>query len=337
MTGDGAASVLIGPGDPIAILCGSATQTVDFVDHFREIGRNGDYSWEERWIREEGYLKLIPEVAQRALQQAQMRAEDVDVFLMPAPLLRVNQTVAKKIGIRPTAIADPLFETIGDTGTAHPLLLLAHQLEHATAGQKLMLVQFASGCDVIVLEVLRPQASRSGAPLLSSGQTETNYLKYLSFTGQVKLDWGMRAEMDTKTALSAAWRANELTMGFSAGHCSSCGTIQFPLSRICVNPKCNLINSQKSHRLADDLARVRSFTCDWLTFKPSPPFLFGHVEFEHGARAMMEFTDCEPDELAVGVPLKMLFRIKDVDPNRGFRRYFWKATILRQDQDRKNG
>jgi hypothetical protein len=40
----------------------------------------------------------------------------------------------------------------------------------------------------------------------------------------------------------------------------------------------------------------------------------------------MEFADTDVDELAVGVPLRMVYRIKDFDRNRGFRRYFWKAT-----------
>ena len=56
-------------------------------------------------------------------------------------------------------------------------------------------------------------------------------------------------------------------------------------------------------------------------------------EFESGARVLMEFTDCEPDELAVGVPLRMVFRIKEVDPLRGFRRYFWKATVVHQGKE----
>ena len=82
--------------------------------------------------------------------------------------------------------------------------------------------------------------------------------------------------------------------------------------------------------MVNEAATVRSFTCDWLSYKPCPPFLFGHVEFESRARVLMEFTDCDPDELAVGVPLAMVFRIKELDPLRGFRRYFWKATPQRK-------
>jgi hydroxymethylglutaryl-CoA synthase len=43
----------------------------------------------------------------------------------------------------------------------------------------------------------------------------------------------------------------------------------------------------------------------------------------------MEFADTDREELAVGLPLRMVYRIKDLDAARGFRRYFWKATPVR--------
>ena len=51
------------------------------------------------------------------------------------------------------------------------------------------------------------------------------------------------------------------------------------------------------------------------------------VQFDEGGRAMMDLADIDPDtELQVGQPMRMVFRVKDYDTNRGFRRYFWKAT-----------
>lgn len=333
LAGDGAAAIAVGRGEPLAVLRGAASDTVDFVDHFRAAGRDGDYGWEERWVREEGFLKLVPPVIRRALDEAGLKADEVDAFLMPAALMKVNQAVAKKAGIRPEAVADTLFELCGDTGAAHPLLMLACELEGAPAGRKIVLVQFGSGCDVLVLETVGRGREAQAAPWLTPGRTESNYFKYLSFTGQLPLEWGMRAEMDNKTALSAAWRGEQMVNRFAGGQCSACGTVQFPQSRVCVNPECAAVDTQQPHVLADESAKVRSFTCDWLSYKPCPPFLFGHVEFESGARVMMEFTDCEPDQLAVGVPLRMVFRIKDADSQRGFKRYFWKATVLPQDKE----
>jgi 3-hydroxy-3-methylglutaryl CoA synthase len=330
LVGDGAAAIVVGSGNPIAVLKGSATEAANFVDHFRETGRNGDYGWEERWVREEGYAKLVPPVILRALEDAGCRADEIDHFVMPSALLRANQAVAKKVGIRPEAVADTLFEVCGDTGTAHPLLMLANVLSTRKAQQKILLVQFGSGCDALVIETLDDH-STTDVLGLQPGVPEANYMKYLSFTGQVNLEWGMRSEMDNKTALTAAWRSETMVHGFVAGRCTQCGTVQFPSSRLCVNPNCCAQDTQEPYRLADEPARIRSFTCDWLSYKPCPPFLFGHVEFDSGARVLMEFTDSDPNALSVGTPLEMTFRIKDVDPQRGYRRYFWKAKAVQQN------
>ncbi len=40
----------------------------------------------------------------------------------------------------------------------------------------------------------------------------------------------------------------------------------------------------------------------------------------------MEFTDVEPGELKVNDSVRFVYRIKDDDRVRRFRRYFWKAA-----------
>ena len=74
---------------------------------------------------------------------------------------------------------------------------------------------------------------------------------------------------------------------------------------------------------------MNSFTADRLTYSPDPPACYGMVQFEEGGRWMMDFTDVEADKLAVGMGMRMMFLVKDVDTKRGFRRYFWKATPVR--------
>src|SRR5215469_6366342 len=59
-SGHGAAALLIGRGELAAKLLGGASLTVDFVDHFRPAGVPFDYEWEERWVRDEGVLKIAP-------------------------------------------------------------------------------------------------------------------------------------------------------------------------------------------------------------------------------------------------------------------------------------
>lgn len=324
--GDGAAGVLVGTGSIIATLVAARSTHADLVDHFRETGRNHEYGWEERWARDEGYLKIAGGTIRECLTAAQVSAADVNHFAMPSPLPRVSDAVAKHVGIAPAAIVPAGHESTGDLGSAQPLAMLDSALRAAAPGALVLVTAFGSGCDALLLR--RTDKPCPGA-IPDDGRTETNYMKYLSFTGQIELEWGMRAEMDNKTSLTAAWRDHARAARFEGGRCDRCGTVQFPRARLCVNPDCRAQDCQTPISLADTPAKVLSHTSDFLAYTPNPPFQFGHIDFDGGGRVLMEFADTDPEELQVGLPLRMVYRVKDFDHRRGFRRYFWKATPAR--------
>jgi 3-hydroxy-3-methylglutaryl CoA synthase len=329
-SGDGAAAVLVGEGKPIAKLLGNASRTADFVDHYRSLDNQYDYQWEERWIRDAGYMPIVPPVIRRCLESAGVAAKDVAHFCMPSTVARVANTVAKATGLDEKSIADPLHANCGDTGAAHPLMMLAATLEKAKPGEKILLVGFGQGADALLFEVtpeIGNQPKRLGvAGHLARRKEETSYGRYLAFNDLIELERGMRAEADKGTALSSMWRNRDTVTGFIGGKCSKCGTLQFPKTDVCVNPNCNAIGTQQPHPFAEMGGRIKSYTADRLTYSPDPPSCYGMIEFEEGGRVMIDFTDIDAERLQVGQPMRMMFRIKDIDTSRGFRRYFWKAA-----------
>lgn len=333
-SGDGAAAFVIGKGQPVAKLLGKASRTADFVDHFRSLDNQYDYQWEERWIRDAGYMKIAPPVIKSCLEAAGVSADAVTHFCMPGTLSKIAATMAKAAGIAETAVVDPLHANCGDTGSAHALVLLAATLEKAKPGDKILVVGFGQGADALLFEVtpeIGKLPKRMGvAGSLARRKEETQYGRYLAFNDLIELERGMRAETDKATALSSFWRNKDTVTGFIGGKCSKCGTLQFPKTDICVNPNCNAIGTQEPYPFAEMTGRIKSFTADRLTYSPDPPSCFGMIEFEEGGRVMIDFTDIEQDQLKVSQPMRMMFRIKDIDTNRGFRRYFWKASPLPQ-------
>jgi uncharacterized OB-fold protein len=97
---------------------------------------------------------------------------------------------------------------------------------------------------------------------------------------------------------------------------------------MCVNPSCGALRSQGDYEFADVPATVKSFTADMLAYTINPPAIYGMVQFEGGGRMMADFTDCVQDDIAVGMPVKMVFRKHSQDPERGFTGYFWKAAPI---------
>lgn len=328
--GAGAAAFVIGSDAVIARPLASASISADFIDHFREQGREYDYEWEARWVREEGYGKLAPKTVALALSRAGLTADLIDTFILPAPIRGVAAAVAKQCGIKSEAVTDGLSAAMGHAGTAQPLLLLAQALESAKPGQTILVVGFGSGCDVLLLE-------RTDAPLkqgpamgvsgwLARRKPEINYAKYLFLSGQVEFERGMRAEFDQKQPLTALWRERRTVLGLVGGRCTETGAVQFPASEIGVSSNNQAVGTQEDYPLAERTARILTHTADHLTYTPEPPGYYGMIDFEDGGRMSAEFCDVDPDDIHVGREMRMMFRIKWQDGMRGFTRYFWKAA-----------
>lgn len=329
--GHAAAAVLTGSDDLIAEFLGSESVATDLVDHYRSSEAEFDYALEERWLRDEGYAKLIPAAADGLLRRLGIAANTIHRLVVPVAAAHAKR-VASECGIRAEALADPLHEHCGDTGAAHPLLMLAGALESASPGELVLVIGFGQGVDALLFRTtsaITGRGTHGVRAALAAGQKDSAYTRYLSHQGLLDVDPGMRAERDARTAQSTAYRKRRDVTAFIGGRCTSCGTVQFPKAIACVNPECRAFDTQVDERLADVIGKVKSFTEDWLAYTPSPPLPYGNVDIGRGGNIFMEFTDIAPGELAVGLPVRMVYRIKDVDRVRHFHRYFWKATPVR--------
>jgi 3-hydroxy-3-methylglutaryl CoA synthase len=327
--GDGSAACLVGPPGENALASILAVHSIgsDFVDHYRMAGTDFDYALEERWIRDESTLALGPRLIRDILATAGCESGAVRHFVMPAAAA-VAKRLAESAGIAAAKRDESVFAGCGDTGAALPLMLLAAALESAAPGDLILAVGMGQGADALLLRAER--GVREAPPVLSNAlmrrREESSYVRYLSHRGLLEVDFGMRAERDQRTAHSVAYRKRDALSGFTGGRCEACGTVQFPRSRVCVNPECRALDRQVPHGFADSLGRVKTFTEDWQAYAARPPYVYGNVEFAEGGNLFMEFTDIEPGELKVNDALRFVYRVKDEDRMRGFRRYFWKAT-----------
>jgi 3-hydroxy-3-methylglutaryl CoA synthase len=327
---DAGAAIVLGRENIVARIVATHSVTRDFVDHFRSTGEAHDYGWEERWVREEGYMKIIPEAVSGVLKKAQLSASDVNHFILPSSLARIEAAVAKKLGIADDAVAPSLKDQLGFAGSAQSLLMLAAALQTAKPGQRILLAGFGNGCDAILLETTNaiidfaPRRGVSG--WLAQGKSVDDYMRFLSYNNEVDFEWGARAEFGNKYALTTEFRGSHDMLAFIGGRDKQTGVVQFPKTPMAVAPGASGAAVYEDVPLAEDSARVVSCTADWLTYHPSPPFYFGLVQFENGARVAMEFVDVKTGSVEVGATVNMLFRVKEIDRMRNYRHYFWKAT-----------
>ncbi len=329
--GDGAAAAVVGDGPGLARLLGAGRVNLDLLDSYTSVARGLPYAAEERFSRDSMVSEALIPAAQAALAEAGLRGEDVALAVVPEAVSGLYAAAARKLGMTAPNVIDRLAPEAGELGTAAPLFGLALALEQAEPGQIVLLAGCGNGCDVLVLEVTAKIRNRPAHQALDEGVPLTSYSRLLSLTGGIELDWGPRAEVNQKVSASVLARHGREMHGFVGGRDQG-GNVQFPKTPMPVNPALAEPGVYEDVILRDEPARVVSITADRLNFTPDPPFYFGLVQFENGARVVMEHCDVEGQAQQVGAPLRMRFRIKAIDRQRQFRSYFWKAAPLARPQ-----
>lgn len=328
--GAGATAFLVGNEDVIAEFKGAYFLTYDFVDHYRGDFARYDRSWEERWIRIEGLEKFIPAAVNGLLEKYNLEIRDFAKVIYPCDYPAAYRKIAKRLGMEKFQLQGTMMEEIGNTGAAHPLVMLAKTLEDAEPGEKILVVGFGNGCDALFFEVTntigRSKKRRGISGYLKRRSELTSYEKYLVFRNLCQVDLGLRAEEDIWTRWTLLWRNRNAILGLVGNRCKMCGTPHYPPQRVCVNPHCGAIDQMEDYTLADKVGNIFNYTGDMLAASYDPPAIHGQVDFEGGGRYWFDFTDCTLDELKVGLPVEMSFRRKYYDDRRDIHGYFWKAV-----------
>lgn len=323
--GDGGAACRVG-AEGGARYIGGASLTHDFVDIYASRDHPTPYAYEERFVRDMAIKEILAPAIKAACANAGIELAAIAHAAVAEPVSATWRALAGKLGITAANAATDLATQAGDLGAAHPLFALGLAFARAKPGDIVLLAGFGSGCDALLFEVTGPvDGAEAMAAMPAEGQLLTDYVRFLNLSGALDLDWGMRSEFEQKANATVLERYGRDMIGFIGGR-DSTGNVQFPKTRIPVNPSLSAPETLTDVRLADEEARIVSITADRLNYTPDPPFDFGLVQFANGARVMMEFTDRTSGGFAVGDTVRMRLRIKSQDRRRGFRTYFWKAA-----------
>lgn len=326
--GDGAAAALVGAGPALLDYRGGASLSAPFIERYRGAGHALATDWEERWVREEGFLDLVPRAIAEALGKAQLSPADIQHFILPCVIPGAAKAVAQAAGLGAARLAQNLDTECGDTGSAHALVMLSHAMAQMRPGERVVVAQFGQGATALVLEATSAIAgvAPAASAMIGAGIAETNYMKLLTFRGLLPWERGLRGRLPVNEALTTAYRNAQALLGFVGGRSPQTGQVQFPPSRLAVAEAGFFAEPQDPWPLADLGGTLATATTDRLAFSRCPPNCYGLVDIPGGARLMMDFTDPDAARLAPGDAVHFVFRIKDMDERTGYRRYFWKAV-----------
>ncbi len=326
--GDGAAALLLSDSGVVATIDQMYSCSNEIYDVYRPAEERCLRSWEDRFVREKGYVETVAEAVAAALKKFKMTARDFSRAVFSAPNSGYLSTVAKMLGFDlKTQVQDSLCNAVGASGTAQPLLLLAAALEEAGPGEKILWVSYGDGCDVIALtvtnEISRARGRNTVKRLLAS-KGKLSYQKYLRWRGFLPAEPPARPRQEPVSAV-ALWRDRKCGMALYGVKCRRCGTVQYPVQRICM--ECRSKDDFEYYLFADKQGKITTFSHDSLAVSPDPPSTVAVVDFEGGGRIMMDVTDRDPAEVTIGMPVEMTFRkFREIE---GISVYWWKCRPVR--------
>ncbi|TET15131.1 MAG: hydroxymethylglutaryl-CoA synthase family protein [Dehalococcoidia bacterium] len=327
--GDGAAAVLVANSGVAVDIVGSVSVFQEFHDMWRSDKDTFVRFWEERFVREAGYLRVVPPTVAQALQKYNLTPGDIAKAAVYAPDPRLLGMAAGRMGFEPMAqIQDPLYMTVGNTGSALPLMILVAALEDAKAGDNLLCVGYGDGCDVFVLkanEAIDKIKDRRGIKHhLASKRMIPNYLKYVQWRGLMETQPPPRPPLN-HISVPALWRDMDWGLSLHGVKCKNCGTPQYPPQRVCVI--CQAQDDFEPYNFADKKAVLTSFSHDNLAASIDPPTTIAAVDFEEGGRIIFNMVDRDPQEVKTGMPVEVTFR--KVHYFEGIHNYWWKCAPIR--------
>ena len=231
----------------------------------------------------------LEEAWNRALKQAELTAEQVERVAVLGTHARAAKRVARSLDVADEAIVDDLSASVGNTGAAHPGLLLASMLDEAEPGRVLALVSLVDGADVILLRATDAVGDPVPARTVSAqvdAAGEVTYAKFLEWRGELTPLPPNRPEPG-RTSSSVAYRNSDWKFGFVGSRDEESGALHLPPSKVSFATGST---DMEPAPMADIPATVVTFTVDRLAYSPSPPIVFAVVDFDGGGRFPVELT-----------------------------------------------
>lgn len=311
--GDGAAALMVGRKNPVAVIKGFISTSQIFLDHWRRQGDRFIQSGDAKFITDEGIMAQVPEVIKQFMEAMDLAKEEIAAVVYYAPDMKVRKGLDKKLGL--PGPADNPQAAIGNTGSAQVFISLLAALAKAKPGDKIVVVNHSSGADACLLEVTEHirDFKTSLEDQIKAGRPLASYAKYLRFRNILPQE-----ELNVWTSPPVLWREEKPNVRRLAKKCKACGAVQYPIRCLCWNCGGEAMETVKLQRRGE----IFTFTVDSLVPNPDPPTPMVSVDLEGGGRIYTQMTDVDPQTVGIGMKVEMVFR--RLHEGGGFYNYFWK-------------
>lgn len=319
--GDGGAAVLVGEGPVLAEVRGTYSLTREFPDVWRAADDPFIRSGDARFNAQAGFEAAVTAAVGEALKQWDLKPSDIAQTWLGTQDFRAADDVLRKLGLKgPAGAAATLPKKTGLLGAAHPLALLAACLGEATPGEKLLLIGYGDGVDVILLEATARCAEQKGAlaRALAGARTLDHYNRYLAYRGLVP----GQEQPEGFSSTVMMHREATLYRRLVASECPGCGFVLTLDLHTC--PKCHHHGEFRPRKLVRT-GKIFTTSQEWYYPSPEPPVTMAVVDLDGGGRLTVQMADQQAD-VPAGTQVELTFRRLHTAGR--LPHYYWKARTL---------
>ncbi|TAK31654.1 MAG: hydroxymethylglutaryl-CoA synthase family protein [Chloroflexota bacterium] len=325
--GDGAVAFLIGKDNAAVEIERNCFTSSEFIDNWRLDNDRWVKSWEDRFIREEGYGPHLQKVVSALVQVSNRGIGDFAKVVFPT-VGGDQRSMAKALRLEPRQLQNSLALTVGHTGAAAVPMMLVGALEESEIGDRILLANYGDGAEAWSFRVgegIGQLRDRLGIRRhVASKMMLDSYGRYIKFRQLMEFEPSF--EPPPRAALTNMWRERKHTYRLHGHKCGRCGKVQFPKQKYCMYCRAEekeLIDVP----LADKKGTLVTFSIDERSPVVDPPNVLAAVNLEGGGRFFSQMTDRNPAEIRPGMPMELTFR--RIHSGSGLHNYFWKCKPAR--------
>lgn len=329
LLGDGAAGFLIGTSEIMASVEGHYGACSALLDIWRkERGDRYMRAWEDRFIIQKGYMAQVREAVEGLCKKVGLGPKDITKAAYYGPDARSHLSLGRKLGLNQEQIQPPLFDQVGNTGTAFSMMILVAALEKAKPGDLILGASYGDGAGAFLFKMTdkapEKQDKRGIERHLASKIMLPCYGRYLRFRGL--MEWESTPVPPPESSENVFYREEKALFRGYGQKCKACGHVQFPPQRLCM--WCQVKDDFEDIRIVGKKGKLFTFSVDErAAFALDLPNVLGIVDLEGGGRVYNQVTDRDPKELRIGMEMEFTFR--KFHEGSGFHNYSWKIQPVR--------
>lgn len=326
--GDGAAAFLIGDSDIIAEIEGSYMTSSENLSVWRRRSDTYVQTWEDRFIKEAIYTPQLEDAVSGLLKKYNVNLADFAKVAFYGSNAREHVASARALKLDKTQVQNPLFDKVGNTGSAFVPMMLVGALEEAKPGDKILTVNFSDGADAYALKTTAgiegAKDKRGIKRHLDSKLMLPNYGRYIHYRDL--MEWEVNRMHPLEGSLNIIWRESKAIIRGNGTRCRKCGHVQLPPQRICM--WCQAKDEFDYVRVSDKQGELFTYSIDERGAGVIDlPNVLSVINLDGGGRYYGQMTDKVLDKLGVGIRMEFTFR--KFHEQGGFVNYFWKSRPIR--------